>query len=70
MTDTTESRWTETDAAEMLDPSLIMQIGMGFWPSKAVLSAVELGLFTATRVALSRPQKPVGAARFEPPRPR
>ena len=46
MTDTTESRGTETDAAEMLDPSLIMQIGMGFWPSKALLSAVELGLFT------------------------
>ncbi|HEX3796918.1 MAG TPA: methyltransferase [Acidimicrobiales bacterium] len=28
------------------DPSLIMQIGMGFWPSKTLLSAVELGLFT------------------------
>jgi len=35
------------DAAEqMRDPSLIMQIGMGFWPSKTLLSAVELGLFT------------------------
>jgi SAM-dependent methyltransferase len=29
-----------------LDPSHIMQVGMGFWPSKAVLSAVELELFT------------------------
>jgi hypothetical protein len=29
-----------------LDPSHIMQVGMGFWPSKTVLSAVELGLFT------------------------
>lgn len=29
-----------------LDPSLIMQVGMGFWPSKTLLSAVELGLFT------------------------
>jgi len=29
-----------------LDPSLIMQVGMGFWPSKVLLSAVELGLFT------------------------
>jgi predicted O-methyltransferase YrrM len=29
-----------------LDPSHIMQIGMGFWPSKVVLSAVELALFT------------------------
>jgi hypothetical protein len=28
------------------DPSHIMQVGMGFWPSKTVLSAVELGLFT------------------------
>ena len=29
-----------------LDPSHIMQIGMGFWPSKTLLSAVELELFT------------------------
>jgi hypothetical protein len=29
-----------------LDPSHIMQVGMGFWPSKMVLSAVELELFT------------------------
>jgi len=28
------------------DPSQIIQIGMGFWPSKALLSAVELGLYT------------------------
>jgi hypothetical protein len=28
------------------DPSHIMQIGMGFWASKTVLSAVELALFT------------------------
>jgi O-methyltransferase domain/Dimerisation domain len=33
-------------AAPALDPSHIMQVGMGFWPSKTVLSAVELGLFT------------------------
>ena len=32
--------------ATVLDPSLIMQVGMGFWPSKTLLSAVELGLFT------------------------
>lgn len=36
----------EANATEVLDPSLIMQIGMGFWPSKTLLSAVELGLFT------------------------
>jgi predicted O-methyltransferase YrrM len=29
-----------------LDPSHILQVGMGFWASKTVLSAVELGLFT------------------------
>ncbi len=29
-----------------LDPSNIMQVGMGFWASKTVLSAVELELFT------------------------
>jgi hypothetical protein len=28
------------------DPSHIMQIGMGFWASRALLSAVELGVFT------------------------
>jgi O-methyltransferase/methyltransferase family protein len=30
-----------------LDPSHIMQVGMGFFSSKTLLSAVELGLFTA-----------------------
>src|SRR5215208_2211569 len=29
-----------------MDPSLIMQVGMGFWASKTLLSAVELELFT------------------------
>jgi len=29
-----------------LDPSAIMQVAMGFWPAKTLLSAVELGLFT------------------------
>ena len=28
------------------DPSAIIQVGMGFWPSKTLLSAVELQLFT------------------------
>src|SRR5437773_803720 len=31
------------------DPSTILQIGMGFWPSKALLSAVELQVFTVLR---------------------
>jgi len=30
-----------------LNPSHIMQVGMGFFASKTLLSAVELGLFTA-----------------------
>lgn len=29
-----------------VDPSYIMQVGMGFWPSKTLLSSVELELFT------------------------
>ena len=29
-----------------VDPSYIMQVGMGFWGSKTLLSAVELDLFT------------------------
>ena len=29
-----------------LDPSKIMEVGLGYWGSKALLSAVELGLFT------------------------
>lgn len=33
--------------ADQLDPGHILQIGMGFWGSKALLSAVELELFTA-----------------------
>jgi O-methyltransferase domain/Dimerisation domain len=36
----------ETPPQAELNPSHIMQVGMGFWPSKTVLSAVELGLFT------------------------
>ncbi len=29
------------------DPGRLMQIGMAFWPAKTLLSAVELGVFTA-----------------------
>jgi hypothetical protein len=32
--------------AEALTPDYIMQLGLGFWASKTLLSAVELGLFT------------------------
>jgi predicted O-methyltransferase YrrM len=30
-----------------LSPAKIMEVGMGFWPAKVLLSALELGLFTA-----------------------
>jgi hypothetical protein len=33
--------------SEQVDPSHIMQVGMGFWASKTLLSAVELELFTS-----------------------
>lgn len=32
---------------EQIDPGKIMQVGMGFWASKVLLSAVNLGVFTA-----------------------
>jgi SAM-dependent methyltransferase len=34
-------------ATRALSPAKIMQLGVGFWGSKALLSAIELGLFTA-----------------------
>ena len=46
MTDTADDRGGQGEVDAHLDPSLIMQVGMGFWPSKTLLSAVELGLFT------------------------
>jgi hypothetical protein len=27
-------------------PEQIMQVGLGFWPSKVLLSAIEMGVFT------------------------
>lgn len=38
---------TDRLTTERLTPDRIMQIGMGFWASKTLLSAVELGVFTA-----------------------
>jgi len=32
---------------EPLSPARIMDVGMGFWPAKTLLSAVEVGVFTA-----------------------
>jgi len=36
----------ETSNEKKIDPSKIMQIGMGFWASKTLLTAVNMGLFT------------------------
>lgn len=33
--------------SNMLTPQKILQTGTGFWASKALLSAVEIGVFTA-----------------------
>ena len=55
MTDTRPNADSTDAATQNRDPSQIMQIGMGFWPSKTLLSAVELGLFTLlSSGALSR----------------
>ena len=37
----------EPTSSAPLSPERIMQVGMGFWPSKVLLSAVEIGVFTA-----------------------
>ena len=43
---TTESTVTTETQTANTSPEHIMQIGFGFWASKVLLSAVELGLFT------------------------
>ena len=30
----------------VLSPARIMEVGLGFWPAKVLLSAIELGVFT------------------------
>ena len=37
---------TTTQTEVRIDPSKIMQVGMGFWASKTLLTAINLGLFT------------------------
>ena len=34
------------DTSEEIGPDKIMQLGLGFWGAKTLLSAVELGVFT------------------------
>jgi SAM-dependent methyltransferase len=45
MTETTLAR--QAAATPAVSPDAILQLGFGFWGSKALLSAVELGVFTA-----------------------
>ena len=42
---------SERVAGEQVTPDAIMQLGLGFWGSKTLLSAVELGLFTELATA-------------------
>jgi hypothetical protein len=37
---------TQIEKGQMVDPSHIMQVGIGFWSSKVLLTAVKLELFT------------------------
>ncbi|MDH4187015.1 MAG: hypothetical protein OEV08_08455, partial [Nitrospira sp.] len=39
-------RSTKAKKQPALSPDSIMQLGLGFWASKTLLSAIELGLFT------------------------
>ena len=41
----------EQSSGEQVTPDAIMQLGLGFWGSKTLLSAVELGLFTELAAA-------------------
>ncbi len=40
------STLTRTRSEQRVNPSKIMQVGMGFWASKILLTAVKIGLFT------------------------
>jgi hypothetical protein len=47
----------EARMSEQVEPSQIMQVGMGFWASKTLLSAVELEVFTKLgRDSMTGPQ--------------
>ena len=43
---TTETTTTDSAPPEPVTPDAIMQVGFGFWASKTLLSAVELGVFS------------------------
>jgi len=41
-------------SAAGLDPSHVMEVGTGFWPSKTLLSAVQLDLFSLLGLLAAR----------------
>ena len=43
-----------TEEGAEITPDSILQLGLGFWGSKTLLSAVELGLFTLLSTGLDR----------------
>ena len=42
-----------TGDQQAVTPDAILQLGLGFWASKTLLSAVELGLFSESTLANS-----------------
>lgn len=46
-----------TSAGNQLDPSAIMQVGLGFWASKTLLVATKLGLFTLLDDGVRTPEQ-------------
>ena len=51
---------------EPLSPARIMDVGMSFWPAKTLLSAVELGVFTALGSAAMTGEELQGALGLHP----
>ena len=40
-----------------LTPQRILEVGMGFWPAKVLLSAVELGVFSSLGASSKTPEE-------------
>ena len=47
----TDPQTASPEAADQVTPEAIVQLGLGFWGSKTLLSAIELGLFTELATA-------------------
>jgi hypothetical protein len=46
MTELCGNAMTNSSTSHTISPEHIMQVGLGFWASKTLLSAVEMELFT------------------------